>query len=283
MFESRVRPDRISSPITSMAAVGLGMGCSLSGPRTGYRPGAMRFPTPLVPARLIRRYKRFLADMVLEATARSPRIAPTPAPCWAWPSRACCWLEPNDDPRRKLRFAWRLVELPGGHWAGIDTALPNRVVGEALARGRHRPGLPGYDRVRPEVRYGDAQPHRFPAEGAGPAVAYVEVKNVHLRRISDWAEFPDCVTARGARHLDELSAMVAPGTARSMLYLVQRTDCARFAAGLRPRPGLCPRLRGGDDGRGGSHRLRHRHLARGRHAPRPVTAALWRSAARWPI
>jgi sugar fermentation stimulation protein A len=56
----------------------------------------------------------------------------------------------------------------------------------------------------------------------------VEVKNVHLRRAGDWAEFPDCVTARGTRHLAELSAMVGQGARAIMLYLVQRTDCAAF-------------------------------------------------------
>ena len=108
--------------------------------RLRYRQAAMRFPTPSFPRALIRRYKRFLADVVLEdGRARSRRTAPTPARCWGWPSRGSrIWLEPNDDPRRKLGFGWRLVELPGGHWPGIDTAVPNRVVAEALRAGRFR-------------------------------------------------------------------------------------------------------------------------------------------------
>jgi sugar fermentation stimulation protein A len=191
-------------------------------------PGAMRFPTPLVPARLIRRYKRFLADMVLESDGREITAhCPNPGAMLGLAEPGLrCWLEPNDDPRRKLRFAWRLVELSGGHMAGIDATLPNRVVGEALREGAIA-GLAGHDRVRPEVRYGRASRIDFLLEGAGPPL-WLEVKNVHLRRISDWAEFPDCVTARGARHLDELSAMVAQGHRAAMLYLVQRSDCARF-------------------------------------------------------
>ncbi|NNJ69301.1 MAG: DNA/RNA nuclease SfsA, partial [Boseongicola sp.] len=137
------------------------------------------------------------------------------------------WLEPNDDPRKKLKFGWRLVELPGGHLAGIDTAVPNRVVGEALAAGAI-PELAAWENVRPEVRYAEKSRVDFLLSGVDRPDVYVEVKNVHLRREGDLAEFPDCVTARGARHLDDLAAMVGEGHRAVMLYLVQRTDCARF-------------------------------------------------------
>ena len=145
------------------------------------------------------------------------------------------WLEPNDDPRKKLKYGWRLVELPGGHWAGIDTAVPNRVVKEALAE-RAIPELALYGTVRAEVKYGVRSRVDFLLSETCLPDAYVEVKNVHLRREGDWAEFPDCVTARGARHLAELSAMAAAGRRAVMLYIVQRTDCARFrlAADLDP-------------------------------------------------
>lgn len=135
------------------------------------------------------------------------------------------WLEPNDDPRRKLRYGWRLAELPGGHWAGIDTSVPNRVVGEAL-RAHAVPSLAAYGTVRPEVRYAIRSRVDFLLSEPGLPDAYVEVKNVHLRRRGDLAEFPDCVTARGARHLRDLSQMVAEGHRAVMVYLVQRTDCA---------------------------------------------------------
>ena len=137
------------------------------------------------------------------------------------------WVEPAL-PGRKLPFAWRLAELPGGHWAGIDTAVPNRVVKEALLA-RSVPALAAYGTVRPEVRYGARSRVDFLLTEPGLPDAYVEVKNVHLRRTGDLAEFPDCVTERGARHLAELAAMVAEGHRAIMLYLVQRTDCARFA------------------------------------------------------
>ncbi|KAA9007099.1 DNA/RNA nuclease SfsA [Histidinibacterium aquaticum] len=186
----------------------------------------MRFSTPLVPGRLVRRYMRFLADVELESGEVVKAHCPNPGAMTGLKDPGLrVWLERNDDPKKKLDWGWRLCELPDGHWAGIDTAVPNRVVGEALAA-RAVPELGEYDAVRPEVRYGTRSRVDYLLEGAGRT--YVEVKNVHLRREGDWAEFPDSVTARGTRHLKDLADMVAQGHRAVMLYLVQRTDCARF-------------------------------------------------------
>ncbi|WP_371155694.1 DNA/RNA nuclease SfsA [Jannaschia sp. 2305UL9-9] len=197
----------------------------------------MRFATPLIPATLVRRYKRFLADAVLDDGREVTAHCPNPGAMLGLNSPGSrIWLEPNDDPRKKLKFGWRLSELPGGHMAGIDTAVPNRVVGEAL-RARDVPGLEAYGGVRPEVKYGDRSRVDFLLTEAGLPDAYVEVKNVHLRRTGDLAEFPDCVTLRGARHLVDLSKMVARGHRAVMLYLVQRTDCGRLAMAADLDPG----------------------------------------------
>lgn len=188
----------------------------------------MEFARPLVRGRLLRRYKRFLADVMLddgrEVTAHCPN--PGAMTGLAAPGTAV-WLEPTDAPGRRLAFGWRLVELPGGHWAGIDTGTPNRIVGAAL-RARRIPALASYGAVRAEVRYGAASRVDFLLEGPGLPPAYVEVKNVHLRREGDWAEFPDCVTARGAKHLRELAATAGGGARAVVFYLVQRTDCVRM-------------------------------------------------------
>ncbi len=146
------------------------------------------------------------------------------------------WLEPNDDSRKKLKFGWRLVELPGGHLAGIDTLVPNRIVAEALVAG-HVQGLSGYRNIRREVPYGANSRVDFLLREPGLPDAYVEVKNVHLNRTGDLAEFPDCVTERGARHLAELSAVAAAGFRAVMLYVVQRTDCAGLALARDLDPG----------------------------------------------
>lgn len=196
----------------------------------------MRFASPLVPARLIRRYNRFLADAVLDTGEEITAHCPNPGSMMGLKDPGMrIWLERNDDPKRKLRYGWRLVELDGDHLSGIDTAVPNRVVKEALLD-RRLPALAAYGAVRPEVKYGTNSRVDFLLSEPGLPDAYVEVKNVHLRRSEDWAEFPDCVTERGAKHLRELAAVVEQGHRAVMLYVIQRTDCARFrlAADLDP-------------------------------------------------
>lgn len=198
----------------------------------------MRFQTPLIPGRLIRRYKRFLADVALEGDGREV-VAHCPNPGsmlgLAEPGMRV-WLEPNDDPKKKLKHGWRLVELSGGHMAGIDTSVPNRVIKEALL-GRAIASLGAYGTVRPEVRYSANSRIDFLLSEPSLPDAYVEVKNVHLMRETGRAEFPDCVTSRGAKHLRDLSEMVAEGHRAVMLYLVQRTDCDSFSLARDLDPG----------------------------------------------
>lgn len=199
----------------------------------------MNFSTPLIRATLQRRYNRFLADVTLEDGQTVTAHCPNPGAMLGLKDPGLTvWVEPNDNPKRKLKHAWRLVELPGGHWAGIDTGVPNQVVGEAL-RARAIPQLAAYSAVRAEVKYGENSRIDFLLTGDGLPDAYVEVKNVHLLRTGTLAEFPDCVTTRGAKHLRELAQMVAQGHRAVMLYLVQRTDCAAldFARDIDPAYG----------------------------------------------
>ena len=195
----------------------------------------MLFETPLIPGRLIRRYKRFLADIELEdGRAITAHCANPGAMTGVADPGARVWVEPNDDPKRKLRFSWKLIEVAGGGLAGIDTGVPNRVVGEALAAARI-PGLEGA--VRAEVAYGSGSRVDFLVTGATGEKIFVEVKNVHLMRRPGLAEFPDSVTARGAKHLGDLAGEVAKGRRAVMLYCVQRADCGRmgFADDIDPR------------------------------------------------
>lgn len=184
----------------------------------------MRFQTPLEPARLIRRYKRFLADARLDDGREVVAHCANPGSMigLADPGKRI-WLEPNDDPRKKLKWGWRLVEHPGGHFTGVDTSVPNRVLKAALMD-RAVPDLAAYDRVRPEVRYGANSRVDFLLGGEGMPDLYLEVKSVTLSRRVGVAEFPDSVTARGRKHLDELAAEVRRGHRAMMLFLVQRTD-----------------------------------------------------------
>lgn len=137
------------------------------------------------------------------------------------------WVEPASNPKRKLQYSWRLVELEGA-WAGIDTSVPNRVVGEALAA-RRLPGTEAYGTIRPEQRYAASSRIDFLATEPGLPDAYLEVKNVHLVRKPGLAEFPDSVTTRGAKHLGDLTEMVAAGHRAVMIYCVQHTAAERLA------------------------------------------------------
>lgn len=189
----------------------------------------MRFQTELVPARLIRRYKRFLADCTLEGSGiqiTAHCANPGSMMGLADPGTRV-WLEPNTDPKKKLKFGWRLVDHENGHFTGVDTSLPNRVLRSALTD-RAIPALASYPIVKPEVKYGENSRIDFLLSGAQLPDAYVEVKSVTLSRQRGLAEFPDSVTARGTKHLHELGKMARAGHRAVMLYLVQRTDCNRL-------------------------------------------------------
>ena len=185
----------------------------------------MRFQTELMPARLIRRYKRFLADCTLEDGREVTAHCANPGSMMGLAEPGTkIWVEPNDDPKKKLKFGWRLVDHENGHFTGVDTSLPNKAVKAAL-QAREIAALAQYTQVRPEVKYGENSRIDFLLSARDLPDAYVEVKSVTLSRTAGVAEFPDSVTARGAKHLAEL-AKVAKGGARAItLYLMQRTDC----------------------------------------------------------
>jgi sugar fermentation stimulation protein A len=169
-----------------------------------------------------------MADVVLDTgetitahCANSGAMAGLKAP------GATVWLSPAANPDRKLKYSWELIEADDG-LVGINTSHPNRIVTEAIAAGSLGP-LTGYASLRQEVKYGKNSRIDILLEDPARPPCYVEVKNVHLRREGALAEFPDAVTARGAKHLVELGDMVEAGHRAVMVYLVQRMDCDRFA------------------------------------------------------
>src|SRR3954462_6785695 len=192
----------------------------------------MRFSAPLIQATLIKRYKRFLADVTLpDGTTITAHVANPGAMMGLAAPGSRVWLSKSDKPSRKLSHSWELIEVDlgqGPELVGVNTAHPNPLVGAALAVGLF-PELTGYDTIRREVKYGKNSRVDFLLEGAGRPPCYVEVKNVHLMRRRGLAEFPDSKTERGAKHLEELGDMVAAGHRAVMLYLIQIGSAERFA------------------------------------------------------
>lgn len=185
----------------------------------------MRFPAPLVPGILVRRYKRFLADVDLDDGAR------VTAHCTNTGSMLGCnvpgsrvYLSEQRGKGRKLPFTWELIRV-GRTLVGINTLAANRLAREGIETGAVRE-LQGYEQLRPEVRTAPGSRLDFLLENPGER-CYVEVKNVTLA-VDRAALFPDAVSERGTKHLKELMRLRRQGHRAALLFVVQRRDCGRF-------------------------------------------------------
>lgn len=193
----------------------------------------MKFPSPLVRGTLLKRYKRFLADIQFpDGSEITAHVANPGAMLGLNAPGSEVWLSKSDNPKRKLAYSWELIKVAsetGGVLVGLNTAWPNPLAAEALAAGKIKE-LQGYKSFRREVKYGVNSRIDLLLEDDEKPTCYVEIKNVHLKRGSapGLAEFPDCRTERGAKHLRELTDMVAAGHRAVMLYVVQRGDCDSF-------------------------------------------------------
>ena len=193
----------------------------------------MRFPRALVEGRLIRRYKRFLADIQLPAgvvTAACPNTGSLMGCCEPG-SRV--WLSESDSATRKYRHTWEIVEV-GRVMVGINTGMPNNLVAEAIGEGVIAE-LAGYPSVRREVAFGEERSRvDLLLEAPGREACYVEVKNVTAAANAGVALFPDCVSERGSKHLRELMRLKQRGLRPVQLYCVQRADVNE----VRPADGI---------------------------------------------
>lgn len=187
----------------------------------------MKFENKLTKATLIKRYKRFLADVTLEnGEVVTAHCANSGSMLGVKEEGSTVWLSPNTNPKAKLDWRWEMIEVDGNP-VGINTSHPNRIVETAVSNGEIQE-LASYQSVKREVKYGH-QNSRIdlllsdPNDNS-PALCYVEIKNVTLKQ-NDRAEFPDAVTARGSKHLSELIEMVNEGHRAVMFYLIQRMDC----------------------------------------------------------
>ena len=184
----------------------------------------MKFNQTLIPATLIKRYKRFLADVEMDdgsvITAHTPNTGSM---------KGCCepgsrvWLSDSGNPARKYPWSWELVETSPGVITGINTGLPNKLVMEGIENGAIKQ-LQGYDTLRPEVRYGKENSRiDLLLEDYRKPSCYVEIKNVTLAE-NGTGYFPDAVSKRGSKHLRELGEIVAGGQRGVICFCVQRKD-----------------------------------------------------------
>lgn len=188
----------------------------------------MHFSTPLIKGTLLKRYKRFLADVRLEDSQEVTVHCPNPGSMLGLKDPGMTvWLSPSNNPKRKLQYTLELVDT-GTSLVGVNTNRANAIVEEALSQQLIVP-LAHYISLRREVKYGKNSRIDFLLQAENHPDCYLEVKSVSLSRTPGLAEFPDATTARGAKHLEELCNMVREGHHAAMLYLVQRSDCDRFA------------------------------------------------------
>ncbi|SMC95827.1 sugar fermentation stimulation protein A [Desulfocicer vacuolatum DSM 3385] len=181
---------------------------------------------PLIEGVLVKRYKRFLADVILTdgtmVTAHCPNSGSM---------RGCCepgrrvYLSKSDNPKRKLKYTWELMEMPTT-LIGINTLIPNKLVTASIAQGLV-PELSGYSQFKPEIKTGEHTRLDILLTGEHGEKCYVEVKNCTLVE-EGVARFPDAVTTRGQKHLFELERLVAQGHRGVIFFLVQRMDANSF-------------------------------------------------------
>jgi sugar fermentation stimulation protein A len=189
----------------------------------------MTFETPLLQGTLIKRYKRFLADITLPDGSVVTAHCPNSGSMKGYKEEGLrVWLSESDNPKRKLRCTWEMVEDASGEKVMVHAARANALVKEAIENGTVAE-LQGYEKLRSEVRYG-SQKSRIDLLLEKPGErCYIEVKSVTLKE-GDALMFPDAVTTRGQKHLQELMEMKAQGDRAVLFFAVLREGGTRFEA-----------------------------------------------------
>lgn len=177
----------------------------------------------LIHGKLIKRYKRFLADVILDNGDEITAHVPNSGAMTSCIEQNCdVWLTFHDNPKRKLKYTLELTKM-GGNLICTNTGVANKIAIEAIENGVIKE-LQGYSSLKPEQKYGQNSRIDILLENEK---CYVEVKSVSLR-IDDYLAFPDAVTSRGTKHLNELYEMTLQGHRAVMLYIIQRTDNLPF-------------------------------------------------------
>jgi len=199
----------------------------------------MQFKEKLVHGKLIKRYKRFLADVELDdGTVVTAHCTNSGSMKTCLEEGAPVYLTPVNDPKRKTKFTWEMIYINGG-WIGINTSVPNLLAFEAVRDGKIEK-LQGYTTVKREVAFGDSRFDIY-AENEREK-CFVEVKNVTMKA-GAYALFPDAVTARGRKHLETLMQVKKQGMRAVMLYVIQRMDVEKFGPAKAIDPGYARTLK----------------------------------------
>lgn len=184
----------------------------------------MNFPFPLVHGTLVKRYKRFLADVKLDdGSVITAHCTNSGSMKSCLETGAEVYLSPAADPNRKTRFTWEMIKI-NNLWVGINTSNPNTLAFEAI-KNRSIPGLDMYQHVKCEVKFDESRLDIY-AENENERCA-IEVKNVTLKE-GEWALFPDAKTERGLKHLKTLIRLKESGMRAVMLFVIQRSDVDVF-------------------------------------------------------
>jgi len=179
----------------------------------------------LIKGKLIKRYKRFLADIILENGEEITAHVPNSGAMTSCIEENCdVWVTFHDNPKRKLKYTLELTKM-GKELICTNTGVANKIAIEAIENKTIKE-LQGYSSLKPEQKYGEKSRIDILLENANQK-CYVEVKSVSLK-IKDNLAFPDAVTSRGTKHLNELKTMVEQGHRAVMLYVIQRTDNLPF-------------------------------------------------------
>ena len=202
----------------------------------------MKINPSLSKGKLLRRYKRFLADVQTSSgeiiTIHCPNTG-SMKNCWA--ENTPCWYSDSGNPKRKYRHTLEITTTPEGALAGVNTGRANHLVEEAIRAGGITE-LQGYPQLRREVKYGEENSRIDFLLGGEPGDCYVEVKNVTLAE-GPRGLFPDAVSARGTKHLRELQKLVASGTRAVLFYCVQHSQIETVEAAAEIDPAYAAALK----------------------------------------
>jgi len=198
----------------------------------------MKFQDKLVPGKLIKRYKRFLADVELDdGSVVIAHCTNSGSMKSCLEDRAPVYLSPVNDPKRKTKFTWEMIYI-NNDWIGINTMIPNKLAYDAVANGSIKK-LRAYNKVQREVKFGDSRFDIFAKNDHEKC--FIEVKNVTMKE-GRFARFPDAVTTRGKKHLETLMEVKKQGMRAVMLYIIQRMDIEIFGPTWEIDPGYSETL-----------------------------------------